>query len=797
MKLKTVIFLTVLLAACVVYVIVRSVEWGEPKDETDKYKEKIVFAASNAKAAKLLVTADDGTEIVFDRADNAWRIASPIRAKAVQYKVADIADKMRSLRYERAFTPDDEGAPGSNRTGLDKPRWTVVLEDNAKQLRTLLIGKPVPLSGGDKTYVRVDGDENVYVINVDFASLLERPLREYRDKTIFDFSSNKVVRLKVDGREKFDLVKDIDEKWGIYRPISAGADQDKVDDLVRKVCSLRASDFITDKPGKLSLYGLEAEEALLKVHVWLRLAPPASQPTTTKAVASAPAREQGADFTLLFGGRGQKKNSIYAKLRHEPHIFEVNQSILDDLQPKLLELRDKQVLHFDTDTVTRIHLDVAGGQAELTKEDGRWEMIKPQKGKANAAAIEELLYKIAGLKAANFRDDAMAAKMYKLHEPRGLITLHQAGKSETITLRIGSKSLKGEMAAVMSATGKAVAIVPAKDVEPLLDDPACYWHAELLRLPEGAKIMQLALKRPDGEFALAKELDGSWSLLSPLKAPGDRVNADKLAKALANLTAERIVSISSKAPDKYARAAALIEIEMTVELPAPASWPASPDSQPTTAPGDISVAARPETKPTTTPATQPASEPAPRPVTKTYTIMLARVGDNSYCWVPGRRIVAVGRFGARLYETAIAEIRDRKVLKFKPEEIESFRIVMGEETLELRREAKDKWRCAAEMNVTIDEQKVKRFLRNVGKIMAERFVTHQTTKSEKYGFDKPWLTLLITPAKGKETRLVISNEPAKETEHRYARTDRAPGVFLLPAATIRKLAKSLADFRKQ
>jgi hypothetical protein len=172
------------------------------------------------------------------------------------------------------------------------------------------------------------------------------------------------------------------------------------------------------------------------------------------------------------------------------------------------------------------------------------------------------------------------------------------------------------------------------------------------------------------------------------------------------------------------------------------------------------------------------------------------MGDATYVWRPDQPApVAVGRFPARLYETLIAELRDRSVVQIDADAVRTVRI-RTDTTLELRQGPGGTWSCPAEPTVEIDADAVRRYIRQVAGVRAERFVARTVEDPKQYGLDEPWFAVELAAAEGQAVRLVVSNEPSKETETRYATAGGVPGVFLLPAETVGELAKTLADFRK-
>ena len=115
--------------------------------------------------------------------------------------------------------------------------------------------------------------------------------------------------------------------------------------------------------------------------------------------------------------------------------------------------------------------------------------------------------------------------------------------------------------------------------------------------------------------------------------------------------------VGAEVPDRYAKAAALIQASFTVETPAEEQAESRPATASAPATGQATSALRSATQSTS----QPASAPTPKPKVETHQLIIVRLGGDTFCWVPDRELQVVGKFPTSLYEKLIAELRDRKV----------------------------------------------------------------------------------------------------------------------------------------
>lgn len=772
MKPKTAIVLGAILLVSLFLVVLSGSDWLKSKPtDTEGPKEQEVLKAPAGKIARLVVEGR-GQKIVFERAGEKWRLVEPVSGQAENFRVDGIVDSIKDLKGMPAQDVD------AATSGLDSPLWTltaVYRADSGKDTtQKLLIGRPRPMEA-DQTYVKLDGGKTAYVVKVDFRGKLDKPASEFRDATVLDLKADKIVRIAVAGSQNYELAKR-DGRWGVVRPVSAKADAEAVKKVVDKIASLKASEFLPETPKSLAPFGLD--KPALTVEVEMEAEAPAA-PATTQATKPVEPPKPGAKYVLHIGSPSRMGDKLYAKLDGSNEVFTVDKDLSKDLGPALNDLRDKKVVDIAPDAVTSVELALAEGKVKLEKKDGAWKMSAPISGPASAENVKKLLDKIAGLKAAEFKDDAAAAEVYGMASPAGTITLRQAGQDEAITLLVGGRSASGEMTFVKSAAGKSIAVVPTADAAELLAEGATYWDPQLLKLAPEAKVAKIELRRTDDTYNLAKDANGAWTLSTPLAAPADKDNVNKVLDRLENLKAEKIVALGRMAPEQYAKSPAIMQVVFTTESPAPAEPPAT----------------QPGTQPSSAAATQPTKPAAKPPVTKAYKVTVAKVGLHSYAWIDGGSIVAVGQFAPALYDDLSAELRSRPVWTVEPEQVRGVKLTAGEESLEFRK-TPDGWQSVADPYVKIDAEKVANYLKDAKELKAEKFLTSKAGDDAKYGLDKPWLTLELTDQAGKAINLTVSHTGVTPTKDRYAKASTTPGTFSVPAEQIEKLGKKLKDFTK-
>ncbi len=381
----------------------------------------------------------------------------------------------------------------------------------------------------------------------------------------------------------------------------------------------------------------------------------------------------------------------------------------------------------------------------------------PTTARANQQRVGLILDRLATLKAMVFRREKASEVQFGFDRPRGVIRLFETGSDKPVTLEIGADSPAGAVAFVRSSSADVVAAVGASEVGILLASPVCYHDAVLWRLPDGANVSHIALKRPRDTVELANGPGGQWRLTKPLDAPVDTENVNSILDHLDDLTATRIVSVGTKTRAYYARGSGVVSATFAVG---------------------------------------PQGAPASRPAGKTHTFTMAILDKKVYGWMAGDPLGRVGLFSGKLYKQFSAEIRRRKVLDFDPQSIDGITLTSGKTRMVLKK-LDSGWKYPADPDLQIAPAAVTNYLDRIRGVRAIRFVSHDSTGSDKFGLDKSkaWLILELAAKDKKTIQISVSRKGSDETANRYASVSGVRGAFTISAETAAGLARKIADFK--
>ena len=169
------------------------------------------------------------------------------------------------------------------------------------------------------------------------------------------------------------VVTRLADRWDITKPQPFPADQETVKTLVSAAATLTSDQLIDAKPSNLGPFGLDQPNGRVSVHL-----------------------KGGKTSTLLFGSDTPAGGAVYVKLEGDPRVFSVAGFTRTGLEKSLDDLRDKRLLTFNQEKISRIELAGKGPAIEFGKNaQGDWQILKPAPMRADAVPVDDVVRKLA------------------------------------------------------------------------------------------------------------------------------------------------------------------------------------------------------------------------------------------------------------------------------------------------------------------------------------------------------------------------------------------------------------------
>ncbi len=220
------------------------------------------------------------------------------------------------------------------------------------------------------------------------------------------------IQIKTLSGDTIDLKRD-GGKWAMTQPKPLAADQDAVAGVVSALSTLNADKVVEEKAADLHAYGLDIPTVDVKI-----------------------TRKDGKTNQLMVGNTTLDSSGYYAMVAGDPRVFTIANYIKSALDKKPEDLRDKRLMTFDSDKLTRVELQAKGPTLEFGKNgQNEWQIVKPRPLRADSSAINGLVEKLRDAKLDPLELPEDAAKKYASAAKVATATVTDAAGSQTLEIR--------------------------------------------------------------------------------------------------------------------------------------------------------------------------------------------------------------------------------------------------------------------------------------------------------------------------------------------------------------------------
>jgi hypothetical protein len=176
------------------------------------------------------------------------------------------------------------------------------------------------------------------------------------------------IAIKKKSGEDVTLGKTDSGQWQITAPKSLAADQDAVTSMLSSLSSLNSDRLVDDKATNLDQYGL---------------VPPSIEVDITKKGKTT--------VKLLIGDNTPTGSAAYAAVTGDPRVFTLATYNKSNFDKGPNDLRDKRLLTFDSDKLSRLELSAKKQTIEFGRNKDQWQIEKPKPLRADSFQVDELV----------------------------------------------------------------------------------------------------------------------------------------------------------------------------------------------------------------------------------------------------------------------------------------------------------------------------------------------------------------------------------------------------------------------
>lgn len=343
-------------------------------------------------------------------------------------------------------------------------------------------------------------------------------------KVVLNINPDSIVKVEVKRQQepKEIVLERKGKSWWLTEPVQAPADKTAVENLINRFKNLKAElelDF--QKPE----YGL-------------------SNPTVTISVHD----RKGRTYNIQFGNKTPDNMGAYAIVENRKKPVVLTAWLLDDANKSPNDFRDKRLLVFNKDNVTKFALVYPDKQVVCERKGKEeWQLIEPLRTAADNSAVSSLLDRLSTLQAREFvveRPKKNQLVSYQLDKPGVQVQIWLKGREKPITLTVGKRH-ETQTTKYYARTSRFPAIVlvdefDLKDIRKTESD----LRSKRVLVFKKDNVERLTIRYDGVEIELRKRKEGKetkWQMLKPIKAPADTWRVDDILWALDGAEAEGFI----------------------------------------------------------------------------------------------------------------------------------------------------------------------------------------------------------------------------------------------------------------
>jgi hypothetical protein len=379
-----ILFAAVVLGVTVYYLEIKP---GRTRDDNEsETKTKSAFDFKREDVAGIDINRA-GQTVKLDNKDGKWTITQPVDTAADQSTANSIVDSMTGAKAERNLTatPDEIKS-----FGLAEPAVSVDIRLKDGKAHHVRLGTKD--FSGTSVYAQVDDAKDVTLLPASLLSSADKSLTDLRDRSVFDARSYEINSFSLKNENAAFELKKENSNWSMTQPVQARAEDSSVTSMLSSLDTMKGSDIAAENSNELGKYGLDKPKITLSAHL-----------------------EGGAEKQLLVSGKVGEK--YYAKNSDHPQVFEVTDTLVNKLNVKVSDLRDKQLITLNRDDVKKIEIKNPNLTLVAEKgDDGKWTVQEPADSNGKEADFSKIWDKLDA-KASSIVDSPSAAVKSKLAQP--------------------------------------------------------------------------------------------------------------------------------------------------------------------------------------------------------------------------------------------------------------------------------------------------------------------------------------------------------------------------------------------
>jgi len=306
-----------------------------------------------------------------------------------------------------------------------------------------------------------------------------------------------------------------DGTWQITQPLQTGADAPAIDGITQGLASARIEQTEPGAPDRLKVYGLDPPAVELNFQL-----------------------KSAAKHSVKLGKKDFNGTSVYSIVDQGKDVALLPESLLVRSDKPLQVLRDRSVLHIDSNDIRSFDLKNPSGEVVAAKSNSDWNLLKPEATGADSDAVNALLAGVSTARLVSIESEtADNLPKYGLANPAVTFTA-TGSKGQSATLLVGKKD--GDEYFARDASRPTIFRLNPDLFKKLSLNYSDLRDKKIARF-DPAAISHVEILNANGKIVCTRKDEAEWVFDEPADQKGKSASLEKLFSALGAARADQIL----------------------------------------------------------------------------------------------------------------------------------------------------------------------------------------------------------------------------------------------------------------
>lgn len=371
------------------------------------FRDKTLLNFNTGSIQHIQVHREDNS-LEFKKTGEDWEISGDIKAQGDKDAIMNFLQVIQFSRIKEFV----EENPGSLEPyGMNPPKLKLVMEVEGGESQTLSLGK---FKEGKGYFGRVNDSKNIILVETKLFEALSQKTVEFLDKTLLEFEEKEILGMSLQsGDETISLTRSENDVWSIQKPVKTAADLSTVNSLLFDLKEAQIKEFIKISVDIPKSFGLNNPQKSFSLKM-----------------------KNSKKWALQLGNQSADGQHVFAQRTGEPTVFSISQKVIDKLFRSLHDLRDKKILNFESNEVSKVLIQTPEQLFELRKNGPNWSLVKPEKVKIEHIG-NDLIWTLKGLEFNSIVSPSLPTKLSGLDAPTFTLRIFNNDEKLVSDLKVG------------------------------------------------------------------------------------------------------------------------------------------------------------------------------------------------------------------------------------------------------------------------------------------------------------------------------------------------------------------------